>query len=92
MGGVPFDTGEVPFDIFNNDETLNQTLSQLLELSWPVGEDWLTKGYSLNIFANNGTLVGLVEGNVTQNSRGTIQSFSQGTSGQKVNILFVVYS
>ena len=72
-------------------ETLNNTLLELLDLGWNVGPEWPNKGYSLNITSNGESLLGMFEGNITQNSKGSIQSFSQGTTGQKIDIYFVVY-
>ena len=73
-------------------ETLNNTLLELLDLGWNVGPEWPNKGYLLNITSNGEPLLDMFEGNITQNSKGAIQSFSQGTSGQKIDIYFVVYS
>ncbi len=73
-------------------ETLNQTLSQLLNLSWHVGPEWPNKGYSLNITSNGEYLLGIFKGNTTQNSKGSIQPFSKGSTGQKIDIFFTVYS
>jgi hypothetical protein len=72
--------------------TLNETLSNLLNLSWSVGQEWPTNGYFLNITSNGEELLSIFEGNVTQDNKGTMQSFSQGSNGQKVDIIFVVYS
>ena len=73
-------------------DVLNQTLNNLSNLSWHVGPEWPNKGYALNITSNGEPLLEMFEGNATQNSKGSIQSFSQGTSGKKIDIYFVVYS
>jgi len=73
-------------------DVLNETLSELVNLGWNVGPEWPNKGYSLEIIANNESLIDLSKGNTTEASKGALQSFSQGSTGNKVDVFFVVYS
>jgi hypothetical protein len=73
-------------------EVLNETLKELVELSWNVGPDWPDKGYFLEIVSGDESIVKFSEGNVTQTSRGAKQSLSQGITGNKVDIFFEVYN
>jgi|SRR6056297_476968 len=76
----------------NSCEVLNETLKELVELSWNVGPEWPDKGYFLEIVSGNETMVKFSEGNVTGTSKGSKQSFSQGLTGNKVDIFFEVYN
>lgn len=73
-------------------DVLNETLSNLVDLSWKVGPEWPDKGYLLEIVANNESLINLTKGNITETSKGALQSFSQGLSGNEADIYFQVYS
>jgi hypothetical protein len=73
-------------------EVLNETLKELVELSWNVGPEWPDKGYFLEIVANNESLLKFSEGNVTQTSKGSKQPFSQGLTGNKGEIFFEVHN
>jgi hypothetical protein len=76
----------------NSCEVLNETLKELVELSWNVGPEWPNKGYLLEIISKNESLVKFSEGNITETSKGSLQSFSQGLTGNKVDIFFEVYN
>lgn len=55
---------------------LNQTLSKVLDSSWPVGKDRPIKGYTLNITREGNQIMFIQEGNETYNSKGSLQLFS----------------
>jgi len=71
-------------------EVLNSTLQGILNQSWKVGGGSSIKGYELNISSNTGWILDMEKGNLTGNSEGTLQPFSDGT-GASVNIVFNVY-
>lgn len=61
------------FDGNNSCDVLNQTLTEMLEVSWKVGEEYPNKGYSLNITDQGNELLSFTEGNLTRNYKGTTQ-------------------
>jgi len=76
-------SGEKSCDILKN------TLKNLTNSSWNVGEEYPVKGYELNITANNKEILTLKEGIVTKEYKGSEQDFSKG--GDSVYIFFKAY-
>ncbi len=68
---------------------LNETLKDILDESWKVGEDRPIKGRKLEILSNGENLLFIEEGNMTSNSKGAVQEFFR--SGSEISINFVVY-
>ena len=68
-------------------DVLNQTIKKILEDSWKVGKDYPNKGYSLNITTKGKELISFEEGNKTDVSKGSLQSFDRG-----LDIIFIVYN
>ena len=68
-------------------DVLDPTSEEILDGSWKVGEDEVTKGYDFSVFYEGDELVGLSKGNVTRNSFGSRQVFSGD-----VEISFVEYN
>ena len=76
----------------NGDEACGILVSELEEIvakSWPIGEDRPVKGYKLDIGSENGQIVSLQEGNLTGNSKGSIEELFKG--GNLVQIIFSAY-
>ena len=69
---------------------LNDTLKGLLAESWPVGKDFPTKAYKLDISSQSGGMVFIANGNATNNYKGAQQLLSQGSIS--INIAFTAYS
>ena len=76
---------EICLDLKNTCDVLNQTLEDLLDSSWQIGEDWPNKGYLMNITYLGSEVFSREKGNLTLNSKGSIQNF------QNLDILFEVY-
>ncbi len=75
--------GEDPCDM------LNETLSNILENSWIVGNDTSIKGYKLEVFADGTEIVKLMKGIETNNYKGNMQSFIK--SGKDFEFYFNSY-
>jgi hypothetical protein len=69
-------------------EVLDETIDSIMKEVWRI-ENRPEKGYSLLIVSNEGVLVNLEEGNVTNNFGYGVQSFSR--SGNNINITLRVY-
>ena len=70
-------------------EVLSEVLNELVSESWIVEEDTPVKGYNLLIAEENSTVVEFSDGNITSNSKGSIQDFSR--SGRLISISFEAY-
>ena len=68
---------------------LDAELNGILEESWPVGANRPVKGYDLMIFANNRQILNITEGNITGESKGSVQSFVRNFDS--INMSLVVY-
>jgi len=66
-------------------EVLKETLTNLINNSWQVGEDRPNKGYSFNSTYQGIEVFSLEQGNITLNSKGAAQNF------QDLDIYFKVY-
>jgi len=76
----------------NEEETcavLNETLKGILEESWQTGEDFPVKGYKLEIFSEEETILSIGEGNITASSKGAQQLLSKGKV--PIRVLFNLY-
>ena len=69
---------------------LNETLTNVINEGWGVGEDYPTKAYELKILTENQTILNLKAGNITNNYKGAMQDFSKG--GNSVEVYFKAYS
>ena len=67
---------------------LNETLTDLLDESWPTGEDRPNKGYELTINTQENLILSIQEGNLTKNCRESYQSFSKSKSKKEFTINF----
>lgn len=70
-------------------DVLNETLKGILEESWQTGEDFPVKGYKLEIFSEEETIISLEEGNVTGSYKGAQQILPE--SRTSIKILFNLY-
>ena len=78
-------------DVKNSCSVLNTELENMLKESWKVGENRPVKGYELNIISDSRIepLVSITEGEITGNSKGSIQEFFKG--GSLIEITFKAY-
>ena len=69
-------------------DVLNETITEILEESWPVGEDWPLKGYkmSIKLGEKEKNLMTFVNGSTIGNYKGTPQNFPRD-----IEIIFEVY-
>lgn len=70
-------------------DVLEETLKEITGESWPFGPERPIKGYELKITANNEEIVGLREGNQTNNFRGATQDFT--IAPDSVEVYFKAY-
>lgn len=69
---------------------LGDALNGLLNASWPIGQEFPTKGYRLDITSDSGSLLSIQQGNTTSTYRGAQQTIPQ--PGVSINIAFTAYS
>ena len=69
-------------------KALNETLTDILKESWPTGEDRPNKGYELMINIGEESILDIQEGNLTNNCKGSSQSFSKSRSKKEFLINF----
>lgn len=67
-------------------EEMNKTLSPIMSEAWKIGEDWPTKGYSLQVFGEKRKILNMTEGTRTNAARSSGQKFESG-----IAIDFIVY-
>ena len=67
-------------------DILKKDLKEITEEIWPVGEDSVSKGYELNISAQDTEILNLKKGNSTKEYKGSIQELPDS-----IEILFRVY-
>ena len=72
----------------NTCKVLNETLTDLLDESWPIGEDRPNKGYELTINTQENLILSIQEGNLTNNCKISSQSFSKSKSKKDFLINF----
>lgn len=66
-------------------EVLNETLNDLIDTSWQIGENRPNKAYFFNSTYQGKEIFSLEKGNTTRNSKGAAQNF------QELDIYFKVY-
>ncbi len=79
----------------NNEDTckvLNETLTDILEESWPIGEDRPNKGYELIVNIKDELTLNIKEGNFTKDCKSSSQSFYKSKSKKEFSINFEVCS
>ena len=57
---------------------MNESIKQMVDNSWKVGGDYLTKGYDLNISSQGKTIYSLHKGNITNIKKESVQPFPNG--------------
>jgi len=71
-------------------DVLNETLNDLLEMSWPIGEDRPEKGYKMEAISDpEERIFSILKGNVTDNYFGAQQVLP--VSGAQIKVYFTVY-
>ena len=73
----------------NSCQVLEAVLREIIEESWKTGENRPLKGYSLNITSNDEELLGITQGNLTNNYKGSMQDFSR--AGDNFEMIFSAY-
>jgi len=68
-------------------DVLNSTFKDLLNESWKVGEQWIEKGYLLNITLEGEEFFSIFEGNTTLSSKSASQPLND-----ELELRFIVYS
>lgn len=63
----------------NSCDVLNETIVNIIDKSWNVGENNPIKGYELVIGTETNSLLDLKKGNETLDSRGSIEAFSRSS-------------
>lgn len=66
------------FDGRGTCEVLEETIKELVERSWDVGEDNPVKGYELKISLENQEILLMQEGNVTKNYKSSVHKGGKG--------------
>lgn len=66
-------TEEYCYDGSQSCDVLNETIYEILNNSWSVGEDYPKKGYLLNITYRGEEMLSFSEGNLTRTFKGTTQ-------------------
>ncbi len=66
-------------------QVLNLTLKEIVEESWRIGENLPIKGYELKIISDGEEMLKFKEGNITANSKGSVQHFPN------IEIFFTAY-
>ena len=65
-------------------EILNSTISEILESSWPAGQDRPIKGYVMNITSGSNEIASAQAGNETSNYQSGIQDFSKRGASYRI--------
>jgi len=61
----------------NSCEVLNETVEEILEVSWDVSEESSVKGYDFEIFVNDEERIKFVQGNITKAYKGASQNYAK---------------
>lgn len=69
---------------------LSDTLKGIIDESWPIGNNFLTKGYKFEVNSSTGAILSIERGNATSTYEGAQQLLPQ--PGAPINILFTAYS
>lgn len=68
-------------------EIIEEEIPEIVNISWPIGENRLTKGYEFNITTpEEPEFYHFDKGNKTNSRKGTIQPYSDG-----IRIIFIAY-
>lgn len=78
--GATCENGLNPCDI------MEETFTDMIKTSWPIGGTFPSKGYELNVTSKGETVFTIFEGNRTLNKKGTSQPYAEG-----VRIIFATY-
>ncbi len=73
----------------NSCNVLEDTLNDIIDQSWTVSEEGLIKGYELRIISGEREILSIIEGNQTDNYKGSSQDYSK--RGSLINTIFTVY-
>lgn len=73
----------------NSCNVLYSTLEGISDENWKYGEEYPVKGYLLNIYSGNNSIIHIEKGNLTSNYKGSSQSFAK--NGKIINIEFSAY-
>lgn len=87
---VSCDEEETCLDGKNSCEVLNETLKDLIETGWIVGEESPVKGYELKVIIEEEERLILTKGNKTGDYKGGFQDFPR--KGRNYEISFKAYS
>lgn len=79
----------VCLDERNTCDVLNSTLKEIIKESWKIEGDRPVKGYELQITIDEKEMLLLEEGNITTNSKGSMQDLSR--RGEDYEIFFKAY-
>lgn len=82
-------TGDFCLDGKDSCDSLKDTLIEVMDNSWKFGDERPVKGRKLEILSNGEDILFIEEGNITSNSKGTVQEFFR--SGSEISVNFVVY-
>jgi hypothetical protein len=70
-------------------EVLEDSLVEISSEAWPYGEDRPIKGYLFNVTVEGQELVGIFQGNETNNRKSSTRSFVKG--GNHIELFFETY-
>lgn len=80
----------VCFNEENSCEILNDTIENIMEESWNVGNNTPVKGYELIVDSEEGRMINLTEGIATNSYNGASQSYTK--TREKADIFLKIYS
>jgi hypothetical protein len=80
----------VCFNEENSCEILNDTIENIMEESWNVGNNTPVKGYELIVDSEEGRMINLTEGIATNSYKGASQSYTK--TREKADIFLKIYS
>ena len=69
---------------------LEDTLEDIVEVSWNVGDQYPDKGYELTVLSNDRVILSFADGSPTNSYKGSFQNFAKGSDSTE--IIFRVYS
>ena len=74
----------------NSCDILNQTLSGIMDKSWPSGQNFPVKGYNLTVISNFGNVLSIQKGNITATYKGAPPELLP-TSIAKITVYVTIY-
>ncbi len=78
--------GEICLNGKESCSVLNDTIKEVVDSSWNVGNGSAIKGYKFAIVAENETIFLIQKGNETSNYRGGFQDFASGIDDYEVSL------